>query len=64
MTIDEQIEYLEGRVLEDLERLGPKERLTYYQGLKEFQRPKLQRSTVFKSDEIPDTIKLILVDGN
>lgn len=64
MSIDEQLEYLENGVLDDIKRLTPKDRLNYYQGLKEFERPKLQRSTVIKTDEIPDTIKLILVDGN
>lgn len=61
MTIDEQIAYLEDNILEDIKKMSPKDRAGYYQNLKEFERPKLQRTGFVQDSELPQRIEIEIV---
>lgn len=64
MTISEQIEYLENRIQSDIDAMSPRDRCNYYQSLKEFERPKMTRSTFTNDDSIPPRIEIELVKGS
>ena len=64
MTIKEQIELLEGLAEEDIKSLNPKDRLNYYNSLKEFELPKMQRSPFQTEAQLPDKITIKVVNGN
>jgi len=65
MTIKEQIALLEELAENDIRKLSPKDRLNYYNSLKEFEVPKLQRSPYQTEAELPDSITIKVVkDGN
>jgi len=65
MTIKEQIALLESLAEQDIRKLSPKDRLNYYNSLKEFEVPKLQRSPYQTEAELPDSITIKVVkDGN
>ena len=61
MTIDEQLAYLEVNILEDIKAMSPKDRAAYYQNLKEFERPKLQRSGFIEDTKLPKKITIEIV---
>jgi hypothetical protein len=64
MTIKEQIKLLEGLAEEDIKSLNPKDRLNYYNSLKEFELPKMQRSPFQTEAQLPDKITIKVVNGN
>ncbi len=61
MTVSEQITYLEKNAKKDLDDMLPKDRMTYYQQLKEYEVPKLSRVGFVQDQELPERIELILV---
>ena len=62
MSIDEALDMLERDHLEaDIKSLLAKDRLTFYQQLKEFVRPKLQRAGVLQDVELPEKIEIKIV---
>jgi len=61
MTIKEQIALLESLAEQDIRKLSPKDRLNYYNSLKEFEVPKLQRSPYQTEAELPDSITIKVV---
>jgi len=61
MTIKEQIALLEELAENDIRKLSPKDRLNYYNSLKEFEVPKLQRSPYQTEAELPDSITIKVV---
>ena len=54
MTVTEQIEYLEKNAKKDLDEMTGKDRMTYYQQLKEYEKPKLSRVGFVQDTELPD----------
>lgn len=61
MTIKEQIALLEELAETDIRKLSPKDRLNYYNSLKEFEVPKLQRSPYQTEAELPDSITIKVI---
>lgn len=61
MDIEQQLTYLEKGAKKDLADMGPKERMTYYQQLKEYIRPKMTRTAIEKSSELPEKIELVVI---
>jgi hypothetical protein len=59
MNINEALELLESTyVLLDIQKLQPKDRLNFWINLKEFQTPKIQRSTF--EQNLDDEIEIII----
>ena len=57
MTLDEFIESIEGMLEEDIQLLTPKERIAAWLNAKEFQKPKMQRTSINPNDSrLPDDI--------
>ena len=58
MTLEEAIELYENDYLEtDLQTMQPKDRLSWYTNAKEFQRAKMQRTSINPNDQkLPDDI--------
>lgn len=61
MNIKDQLELLESMAEADIKKLSPKDRLSYYNSLKEFEIPKLQRSPFQTEAELPDKITIEVV---
>ena len=61
MTLKEQIEYLEAGAEDDLKAMSPKDRMTYYGQIKEYEVPKFSRIGFVAASELPQKIELVLV---
>ena len=62
MDIDEALELLErDHVENDIKKLSAKDRLNFWQTLKEFRQPKLQRSGFVQDVELPEKIIIEIV---
>ena len=61
MTLKEQIDYLESNAKEDLQAMTPKDRMTYYGQIKEYEVPKFSRIGFVAASELPQKIELVLV---
>ena len=57
MTLDEFIESIESMLEEDIQLLTPKDRIAAWLNAKEFQKAKLQRTSINPNDsKLPDDI--------
>lgn len=62
MTIDEALILLRrDHVEEDIKALTAKDRLTFWAGLEEFARPKMQRTGYLQDVELPTKIEIEII---
>ncbi len=64
MTIKEQLALLEEMAEADIRKLAPKDRLNYYNSLKEFDLPKMQRTPFQTEADLPDEITIKVVTND
>jgi hypothetical protein len=61
MNIEDQIKYLELNAKRDLDDMSPKDRMMYYQNIKQFEFPKYQNRPFLDLNENQKDIKIEIV---